>query len=163
MKNKWAWVIGTGIVVLVVIAIIAIREFVPTKKVLAEVADGSVVSLELFEYPYGQLPQEVKRTVITSPELLSETTRFFSGVPVTPFRGSDDDLIGKTATAFRMHLSDGSVIETTRVFIRNHDTVLFWPDGTVYSTKWGRPYDGYYDELGVTDYVASDLVPVVNF
>lgn len=163
MKNKWAWVIGTGIVVLVVIASIAIREFVPSKKVLPEVAEGLVTSVELFEYPYGEIPQAVKRTVITKGSLVSEITGFFDGTPVTPYRGSPDLLTGKTATAFRMHLADGSVIEATHIFVGNYNTVLFWPDGAVYSTKWGRPYDGYYDDLGVTEQVPGHLVPVVEF
>ncbi len=163
MKNKWAWVIGTGIVVLVVIAIIAIREFVPTKRVLAEVADGSVVSLELFEYPYATHPPEAKRTVITDPVVISEITKFFDGTPVKPYRVSSELLVGKTATAFRMHLADGSVVEATHIFVGNYNTVLFWPDGVVYSTEWGRPYEGFYDDLGVTEQVPGHLVPVVEF
>lgn len=122
-----------------------------------------MVELELFEYPYAVDEPDVKRTVISDPVVISEITTFFDGTPVKPFRGTPDLLSGRTATAFRMHLTDGSVVEATYVFIGNYDTVLFWPDGAVYSTTWGRPYDGFYDNLGITEQVPSDLLPIVNF
>ncbi|MFD2840657.1 hypothetical protein ACFSYH_08750 [Populibacterium corticicola] len=163
IKRHWVWFVSFGTILLTIITVFAIKEFMPSKKVLSEVLGGAVIELELFEYPYAKHPPEAKRTVITDPVVISEITKFFDGTPVKPYRGSSELLLDKTATAFRMHLADGSVVEATHIFAGNYNTVLFWPDGAVYSTEWGRPYEGFYDDLGVTEQVSGAEVPVVNF
>ncbi|WP_029067731.1 hypothetical protein [Jonesia quinghaiensis] len=145
---------------IVIIAVVLMRGFLPTSITIDEVADGSVESVELFEYTYGVISQEVSRTVIDSPDVVPELTRAFVDMPASSFRAAEHELKGRPATAYRFHLANGDNVEVTQVFIDEQNVAVFWPDGSLYTSKWGRPFEGFYDELGTTETVSGEFIPV---
>lgn len=154
--------IAVAVIALAAVGVFLIRHFFPSTLTLEEVTTQTVESVELFEYTYSANPQGASRTVITSAEVIPELTRAFDQMPATPFDGEERELAGKPATAYRFHVAGGQYVEVTQVFLGEQNVVVFWPNGEVYRSSWGRPFDGFYDELGTTDTVPGAQVPLAT-
>ena len=122
-----------------------------TKRSNGVVAD-EVVKVELYEYPWGQDEQSVRRLVIErgganeealnrlNEEAISLLVKMFTDTPTTRLGTlTADDVYGSEALGVRYVLSDGSVVEVTRIFRGYHDVVVIWPDGKATATTWGSP------------------------
>lgn len=144
---------------LVILMVLAWRLLSPETKSLPELFEGNVVSVDIIEYKYGSIPEVVNRTTVTSPELIQEIARRFNEMPVSPFRDDLKTLTGGDATVRSFHFADGSRLDTLSVFIESHNVVEFWPDGSVTRTTWGRPLNGYYDELGSVTQIPGTEIP----
>ncbi|WP_435300207.1 hypothetical protein [Timonella sp. A28] len=149
-------------VFLIIAAVWFGRSLVPVSMTLHDVMDHEVKSVELFEYTYAQNPDEATHTVITSAEIIPDLTRAFEKMPAKPFRGEQQELYGNPATGYRFNMVDGRAIEVTQVFLGEQNVVVFWPDGKAYTSSWGRPFDGFYSDLGVTNIVLNEQIPVPN-
>lgn len=131
-----------------IVIVIFLRVF-PKTKSIPELFNQPISSAEIIEYPYGSQPETVTRTTITDPEIIARISRPFDQMPVTRFGGDLSSLVGKTVTNIRFYPEDGEPIDTMIVFVDNYDSVVFWTDGSVNRTKWGRPYDGFFNDYGI--------------
>ena len=145
-------VIILGVVTVAVLVLVWRLSETDTKSI-PELFNQQVVSVELIEFEYGSNPETVNRTTVTSPELIQEISRRFDEMPVKPFKEDLGVLTGNTATVRSFHFADGSRIDTLSVLIESHFVVDFWPDRTITHSTWGRPLEGYYDELGTVEEV----------
>jgi hypothetical protein len=124
-----------------------------------------VLKIELFEYPWGQESQTVRRAVIVpsddNREVIDELTSMFIDVPVTRFKtGTAEELVGCQALGVRYHLDDGKAVDVTRVFVGYHDVVVIWPDGGANHTEWGAPeLVDYFGQFGIIDEVDATEAP----
>jgi hypothetical protein len=129
------------------------------------VQSDQVLKIELFEYPWGQESQTVRRAVVVprddNREVIDELTGMFNDVPVTRFKaGTAEELVGREALSVRYHLDGGEVVDVTRVFVFYHDVVIIWPDGSANHTEWGAPdLVDYYGQFGTIDEVDAIEAP----
>ena len=157
-KSKWIPVTIGGAVVLGVLLLVAWRIFGTTPKSIPELFSEQPVSVEIIEYPYGPVPETVQRTTLTDPSVVSRLTDRYDGMPVKPFKEDLETLHG-TATIRSFHFADGTRIDTLSIFVESHFVVDIWPDGTITRSTWGRPLEGFYDELGTVEEIPGSEVP----
>ena len=129
----------------------------PTKSLGLDPAN--VASVELFIYPYGADDPEVKHTVLTNPELISEHVGAYTDTPGQLIASVPEEALGKEATDVRYNLTDGSSISLTRISLAPEDTVVLWPDGDIQLATWGVENADYYDDLGETTTVDASMLP----
>lgn len=124
-----------------------------------------VTMVELYEYPWGRVPELVDHARITrdeaGDEVIEELVAMFTGMPVTSLAADAlDDVDGKQTLGVRYTLDDARVVEVTRIFISHHDVVVIWPDGSADHTEWGSPdLVPYYGQFGDVEQVDAGERP----
>jgi hypothetical protein len=118
-----------------------------------------VALVELYEYPWGRVPDLVDHARITrdeaGDEVIEELVAMFTDMPVTSLAADAlDNVEGKQTLGVRYTLDDGRTVEVTRIFISHHDVVVIWPDRSADHTEWGSPdLVAYYGQFGEADQV----------
>ncbi len=82
-------------------------------------------------------PQADQRTTVNDPAQIKALVDAFTDMPVGGIGNAWERASWAESTSLKFILDDGSTVKLRQVFIKAHDVIIVWDDGTESHTEWG--------------------------